>query len=497
MIPDHPNLRDSLAALSLEEVKELPPSGEHLVICDKSQRREADGTFFADLTEVVLKQSEGVPVRLNGLVEKVAESLHRAGHAHVEPKTPGRRAFGSIILAFAALRRESRDGTLDSLNQILEKIGETRVTQWAVLKTPWTEPEKYNFGDFEFGVMDSDLLRHRSERAGSDFAQRYGDEFRGRLALRRDDRTIRFANFRAIKRFPVLTSPSSLAYRLLDDYFGLLSDAERRRFLTDLDQQQAIYGAAGLGTIPSDFLRKADAFMDWIAVFTTQQRGVGWVVPTGGIPTMHVTSPGELAKGRAEIEAGLRISEWGTKGLDGTIQLFAEYLYTARNFEDDGRIEEALLHSVFALDLLLGGESGESLTAALAGRAAMVSHMALGKDFDEVDRFVRQSYDMRSGYVHRGERGNLSESSRDSLVDRYSRLKAICRAVLGAACFARVQPWSDHPDAKRIWLGRIDILIKKRDIGQSLDADEVGTLGLDKCDLDHGKIPGVTIRWAR
>ena len=217
--------------------------------------------------------------------------------------------------------------------------------------------------------------------------------------------------------------------RLLDDYFGFLSESEQRHFLIDLDRQHAIYGAVGLGTIPSDFLRKSAMFTFWITIFTTQQRGFGWVVPTQNHSTIATTDPKALADGHAEINAGMRLVDWGTKGLDDILQAYSEYLNTARNYEDEGRTEEALLHSVFALDLLLGGESGDSLTAVLADRVAMLSHLALKQDLQEIVRFVRETYDMRSGYVHRGQRGKLSESTRETLIDRLGRLKAITRAV--------------------------------------------------------------------
>jgi hypothetical protein len=288
---------------------------------------------------------------------------------------------------------------------------------------------------------------------------------------------------------------AAMMYRIVDEYFASLSEAEQRHFLLELDRQQAIYGAVGLGTISSDVLQRSAAYTMWITVFSAQQRGRGWVSPSQAYPTLTTTDPGALAEGRDEIRVGLKLLDWGTRGLDDILQAYSEYLYTARNYESDGRIEEALLHSVFALDLLLGGEAGDSLTAVFADRVAMLTHLGLKQDYQAVARFIRETYDMRSGYVHRGERGKLSESTKDTLIDRLGRLKTISRAVLAAACFARGQSWCVGGDARQVWLGRIDILRKKYEIGQGLDPKDVEELGLNRVVLGQGKIASVSIRW--
>ena len=126
----------------------------------------------------------------------------------------------------------------------------------------------------------------------------------------------------------------------------------------------------------------------------------------------------------------------------------------------------------------------------------MLTHIGLKQDYQEVARFVRETYDMRSRYVHRGERGKLSESTKGTLIDRLGRLKTITRAVLAAACFARVQEtWCVDPDARKFWLGRLDILRKKFEINQGLDSSDVEVLGLHRIAVGQGKIASVSIRW--
>ena len=197
MLPEIPQMRDSLAALSVEETEHAAPGEAQIVICEKIDKMYPDGSLGPDQTLIVLKQSGSVPIRLNSLIERVADQLHHAGHAHVAPKTIQRASLASIVLAAASILRSSNERARFS-NHVLKTIAETRVTQWAVLISPAQEFSKYKFGDFDFGALDTDLLRHRSERAGSDFADLYGDKLRGRLAFCRDHRTIRFANIKLL-----------------------------------------------------------------------------------------------------------------------------------------------------------------------------------------------------------------------------------------------------------------------------------------------------------
>lgn len=152
-------------------------------------------------------------------------------------------------------------------------------------------------------------------------------------------------------------------YRIYDDYYANVADIEKQLFMADLDRQQAIFGAAGLGTIPSETLRQMEALTQWITIFERQERRHGWVVPNQTFMTASSTEPKALAEGYLEIKNALKLDDWNERCLDPSIQAFSQYLTTAQDHRHNDRIEEGLLHVVFALDLLLGGSSGEALTA--------------------------------------------------------------------------------------------------------------------------------------
>jgi hypothetical protein len=319
-----------------------------------------------------------------------------------------RPAIAAKVLAMATAFGGSKLATIEIVNHILSSISAARVSQWAVLISSGARPEQYRFGDFIYGNIELEKLEYRSEKAGSDFARRYLQSLRSRRSILREGRELKIIDANAIQ---TITSPivsaESFIYRIFDDYYANVASIEREVFMLDLDRQQAVFGAAGLGTIPSETLRRTEAMTQWITIFERRERGHGWVVPDQTQLILSTTEPRALADGYLEIKNALKLNDWNQRPLDASIQGFSQYVTAAQDHKGDDRIEEGLLHIVFALDLLLGGSSGEALTAVLAERTAIVSHLAVGRSIEETIGFVKECYDMRSAYVHRGEKGRL------------------------------------------------------------------------------------------
>ena len=83
-----------------------------------------------------------------------------------------------------------------------------------------------------------------------------------------------------------------------------------------------------------------------------------------------------------------------------SLRTFALFLSKARRHELDGRIGEAFLHYVIALDLLFGEQ--ESATCSVTKRAAVVVSRALGMTLPATLKLMNRLYGVRSKYVHRG-----------------------------------------------------------------------------------------------
>jgi hypothetical protein len=494
VIPLVPEIQDSLSALSLVEVPLAGPDDRCIVVCEptrRAERSQSGGRLFVDTTALVLRQSPSAPLTLPRLLNRISEELYKAGHSHVSPKIDRRLALAGKVLGMATAFGGSK-ASIEIVNHIISSISPARVSQWAVLISPGASPEHYRFGDFIYGNIELEKLEYRSEKAGSDFARRYGQSLQSRRSILREGRELKIIDVNAIK---TNTGPSALSrnfmYRIFDDYCANVASIEREAFMLDLDRQQAVFGAAGLGTIPSETLRMMEAMTQWVTIFERRERGHGWVVPEQTVMQVSSTEPQALADGYLTIKNALKLGDWNERPLDASIQAFSQYLTAAQDHESSDRTEEGLLHIVFALDLLLGGTSAEALTAVLAGRTAIVSHLAVGRRIEEAAEFVRECYDMRSAYVHRGEKGRLV-----GLNQRFEKLFEIARAVLGAACFARLQPWCQSKDARDTWIKRIDVLKARYIAGLPFAQTELDELGLEQIRLRTGELVSVSIEKA-
>ena len=492
MIPEIAGICDSLAALTIKEGDPVVGTDRQITVCEQCRRTLPDGTRKEDQTAIILFQDEVAPMNLSSIVSRVSKELR------FTPRTNHRVSLASKLVGLSVAIRRLFTNPLEPVNLLLSHMSEARVIQWAVFPIPSIGgADQYRFGDFAYGELDLDKLRSRCERAGSNFVGLSGNRLRGRQAICRDSREVKALDFNAMSssfRNSLDTTEKSIISRLVDDLYEDIAQEEQREFKVDLDQQQAIYGAAGLGTFSAAFLSQFSAYTQWITVFTRQQRGHGWVVSDQVEPGVSIPEPRALAAGHREITNHLKLQDWPERPLDPWIQSFCHYITAAQGYESNGRIEEALLHLVFGFDLVLGGEAEESLTAILAERLAFLSHRALRLSLKELSDFMRECYNLRSEYVHRGKKGKLGETKGSrGLNERYDLLLQAARAVLGAACFARQQDWCQDEKPRKAWTNRIDVLRVKHEAGFAIDEAELAGLGLLQVQLQETKLPFVVI----
>jgi hypothetical protein len=119
-----------------------------------------------------------------------------------------------------------------------------------------------------------------------------------------------------------------------------------------------------------------------------------------------------------ENELGFRKLS-GARPLDATIRTYSRFLQRAHKRRLNGRRDEAFVHFVIALDLLLGleGRSSESVCQ----RAGLLVHRQLGNQFEVQITVLKRLYDRRSKYVHEGK-----PASNDDLRE----VERICTEIL-------------------------------------------------------------------
>src|SRR5262249_20309683 len=101
MIPDIPQIRDSLAALRVEKAAPVVANDRQLTICPKRHRLHPTKVVAEDDTAIILSQDPSAPMNLTRLIDRVAEELHKQNHAHSTPRTDRRVSLASKVLGMS------------------------------------------------------------------------------------------------------------------------------------------------------------------------------------------------------------------------------------------------------------------------------------------------------------------------------------------------------------------------------------------------------------
>lgn len=121
--------------------------------------------------------------------------------------------------------------------------------------------------------------------------------------------------------------------------------------------------------------------------------------------------------------------------------------------EIEGRVNEALLHFVIALELIFG--DSQSIQRSVSERVAVAKYRWSGRTFDQQREWIESIYELRSRYVHTG-----AETANKIPLDQ---VRGVCEQVF--RCLMRLQtanPARESRDEKALksWLRELDYLAK-------------------------------------
>lgn len=501
MIPDVPELRKTLNEIFLDEIDgDKIPDGA-IRVCGPPDAITKQSVDWNNTT-VVLRLGGKTKIGLVRFLETMRAGMEAAGHAHCSRSSPVANTLSAIVTAFAV----QTGFRFDLLTAMKESVGDWTLSTWALLPGTVNSDRHYSFGEFKYGLLDFDRLEEVCRQIGTDAFNRVrierGKTWRSTGAVSREAIPVRAITFNQVpKKLIPAGKASPLMDRVVEEYFQMLFEGEKTRFLQELDRQQTALVISGNGSIPSATFNALGNTINWVACFSPPMSGHGWGLSQFALMKFSKPSAERLEDCKIRIEADLQIHDWMTRTIDPKLQVFSEYFFAAEEMSDRGRIDEATLHLVFALDLLLGGKAGDALTKVLASRVAMLSHFALDIKFEEQRKFIEESYDLRSGYVHRGlkfELSMLSTKSGESMVNRFERLTQTSRVLFAAGCFARQQSWCSGSDAHDKWISRIDLLCQTQFTGKPLRDDDLDELGIHRIRSrkENAKATLVSIDWS-
>jgi hypothetical protein len=244
----------------------------------------------------------------------------------------------------------------------------------------------------------------------------------------------------------LLKNWSDHATQLLDPYFQAVANVllDQRKAATA--ERLSLVEAAGIVAVD---LSSVANWSYGIHLFTWRRSGTSgagcWAIFRQPGLILNIPPGGIWQRARQWLLSEFCIDTLSGRDrpIDVAAQTFAGLVQDARAHKGDGRVREAFLYFVIALDHLLG-EDGRNVST-VADRTSVVTHCIRSKTFDGEVVCVRRVYDVRSRLVHSGSSVTL-EDLREADALACGALWAITRVVAGGELETRDE-WIDRLDS--------------------------------------------------
>ena len=365
-----------------------------------------------------------------------------------------------------------RGSAVARLNAVLASVCDADVTLFFIVPQAFPRYLPFEIPPFRLGRLRSDKLRHRSEKAGSDYYERYREKFHGAWAVERDPKSVRVLDLMSVRNSIFDTSPLRREREpwefeawdaTIQGYFSTQNQVLFDEFLLELLTAQDPFVTLGAPFFDPQVMRNV-FWRQQVAIFLNiDPKGFGFVAPAG-VGGIHVDWTNAHLRVRVlskELNEQYGFREFDSSPLHGSIRLFASFVARARRHQTNGNPDEALLHFIIALELIFGVR--EAIQRSVSERVAVITFMPVGRSFDHQRAWINRIYDLRSQYVHAG----VKLTDEGALEEMY----VLCQHVF--RCLLRLQ--AANPEAIQRkketlaqWLTLLDFLSKGIIAGQNI-----------------------------
>jgi hypothetical protein len=364
---------------------------------------------------------------------------------------------------------------LERLNGILSSVCDTDVNLYFILMAGVPEYHEYDMPPFRLGRLRREKLKYSCEKAGSDFYDRYREMLVEAWAVEREPMKARVFDIPRVRR-SIFVNPNfgqtrqlweSRAWEaLVDGYFSFQNQALFNLFWSEVVSVQDPLLALGAPFVDLRRLRSIIQYHQVAVFLNLGPDRKGFVAPAvPGWLEIDLTNAHErIPKLRRELKQEYGFDHFDNSALHGTIKLFAMFVARGRRHQIDGNPDEALLHFVIALELIFGER--QAIQKSVSERVAVITFRSAGRSFERQRAWIDQIYDLRSRYVHAGQR----IADEKPLDDLY----ILCQQVF--RCLLRLQ--AAHPPLERRketmdrWLALLDYLAKGMMAGKTPDHNQ-------------------------
>jgi hypothetical protein len=461
-LPDQPQFAALLQSLTLTRPEKAEEWSQEQIV-PPSPAGDENGIFMEPGCSVWYRPCEGLT--FDGLVRRVEKELTTQRHK-------ADQSLARCVIGMFVLHPERRHNPVGVFNRLTSTIADADLSQFFVAPVPCQgKIHPFTLGEFTIGPANLSRIEHRTKKAGShDFFARWHHQLSDRFTVERNVvpcRAIGIPTLRdeIIKHISWSQEARRVWERCATYYFHALAISYAQDFWDALLSDQHLLIAAGAPYLDERVIRRLTPGQ-MISVFRNIAGG-GFVAPIGqDFQVLEVAGVDtRIPKVIAELREQFGFAAYNETDVHHTLRTFALFLSKARRHELDGRMGEAFLHHIIALDLLFGEK--DSATVSVSRRTAIIVHTALDITLGAAQKMINQLYDTRSKYVHRGiEMPN----------EEIAKAANVCREVL----FALLRFQHDAKQSKTIngWLKNLDYLNSAIDAGKPIAMDELSALGI-------------------
>jgi hypothetical protein len=461
-IRDHPLIEEALSAVQLSP--RAPEADANGVKLPLKPARDETGQVTQDA--LWLHYSNNTTVSFQRLLKEIEKDLGKSRH-------PKPDEFSLFVLAFARLMQ--RGLARAALNTVLESVCDSDVSLFFIIPES-VIPDFYQFTipPFRVGRLRTDTLRNRSNKAGSDFYERYRGLFGDAWAVEREPKATRVLDLVSLRSLifdvPLLgRERERWEYNawdaLTNGYFSVQNQVLFDEFWAELVTVQDPLLTLGAAFFDPQTVRSPIFNNQQVAVFLNigAVKKTGYVAPASigvfnvDLANIHVRVPRLLT----ELKEQYSFERFDASPLHTSISLFASFVARARRHQLHGLSDEALLHFIIALELIFGVR--EAIQKSVSERVALITFHEAGRSFDEQRNWINKIYDLRSRYVHEG-----TKLTPDAPLEE---IYVLCQQVF--RCLLRLQAAHSSQRGKEIlahWLALLDFLCKGIIAGKRIDS---------------------------
>jgi hypothetical protein len=433
----------------------------HLVRVAEPTRTNAEPSMVQGVDLYISSQYVG-EITLKGFTKKIKELLESKNHITEDEIV----YLITACVVYASVRADR----LAVFQRVVESI-ENFTTSHFIFGWEMAEEQKWRAHGYSFGNLNSQVLQSRCRRAGSDFFDRYNLHTNNRFCIESREFTRRRIDFSRLF-FQLYVSNASFEHLVLL-YNESLSAIHIEDMWDDLDRTQLVSSVFNKNIFDVESYKASDYGKNFMAVTVYLNKSKdkeGYVVPNAKrhlsllmIPTTNLIEQHIIFSDEFGI-SDCEKSEFGR-----TINTFSEFIRQAIRFSNHMRYDDALLYCMIAFETVFSEKN--HATEKTCARVAALTHLRIygGKPYTEANAELKKLYEVRSGFVHRGE-------SCDSLLAE--KVIEYAKEVLKSMLYLYHKEESRDTGAVDQWVKDLEIIIASYNANREVDRKTLLSMGI-------------------